>query len=119
MGFPDIENHKPEDFFVHGHHIVLMPDKTTDEYDTAIPDYYVNVMLEKPSECIESNGSTADYELLPDGRIQVTYVIFDREYDNGISWEEKTFVCVGKIVNIEDEIMFKIESIMEKCDFGP
>ena len=112
MSFPGKTDTNPEDFFCHGHHLVLMPDGSIDEYDVIIGDYYVRVIMgNTDAECEDSNGSEAEYEVLPDGTLKVTYHIHDRLYDSGITWEEKTFVCCGQIVEHGSDLVFRVDDI--------
>lgn len=102
----------PEQFFMHGHHFALMPDGSCDDFDIAIPDYYVHVMKCHPdAECVGSNGSDMGYEVSSEGKLTVAYDVYDREYDDGTEWNEKRFNCLGKLTEHDGYMVFKVEEI--------
>ena len=105
---------EPDEFFCDGHHLVIMPDGSNDDFESAVADYYVHNILHRPDAVmIDSQGCDRDYRILKDGFLEVTYFSCGVEYDDGTIWEEKHFKTIGKIIEHDGGVAFKVESLEE------
>lgn len=94
-----------------GHFDVLMPDGTLDDYDNAVPSYYAKT--QGLGECVDTNGSeTFIKNIAEDGTVIVDFIVYDREFENGHSWKEKTFRACGKVFYKEtDWPVYRVEKL--------
>ena len=67
-------------------------------------------------ECVDQNGSESFVKsIAEDGTVVVEFFVYDREFENGYSWEERHFRAVGKLKRYGDQKLFysinKLEEI--------
>jgi hypothetical protein len=109
MGWASKADTNPDDFFMNGHHFVMIPDGTYDEYPDAVVRMFNPTLPEGINPDID-DATIENFRILPNNKIEVEYYI--SIYNE---WK-KTFLVVGEIKIIDDEIVFKAESISEKVE---
>lgn len=75
-----------------GHFLVITPDGVEEDYDVAIPDYFINLNRGGGWVCYDANGSEPIRESLqenPDGSVSFILEVDDREYHKD---EEETHI---------------------------
>jgi hypothetical protein len=102
MGWPSPSDTNIDDFFMHGHHFLMLSGGEYEEYPDVIAKY-----LGKPEDIEITDATINAYKTLPDGRIEVEYYIATEEW-------EKDVLVVGKIIVVDDEIMFKADTVVIK-----
>ena len=107
MGWPSRADINPNDFFMHGHHFVMLPDGTCEEYPDAVARMFDPSFPEGINVDID-DATIENFRILPENNVEVEYYI---SVDG--KWQ-KTFLVTGKIEVVNDGIVFKAESISEK-----
>jgi hypothetical protein len=94
-----------------GHFDVVMPDGSTDDYDTAIPDFTVKQKYGEHPECLDSNGSSPNECILINGVATFVLEVADREYEVAstieqaklVSFREMEILCTIKEIRTSEE----------------
>lgn len=91
-----------EDLFIRGHIFARLSGQT-DDYDTVIPDYYFQNVLNLTGETVDSNGSEYKLNSLVNGdQFDMTFTVHENEFetDDGktVGFEELVVQCTGLII---------------------